>query len=75
MKLLAAILLLELATDKDKAEIDFNDLVEINVGPPDIQLILGGTFLRQFIFQFDYPRQRMRAITRDSLDLKEYRNV
>ncbi len=56
-------------------ELDFNDLVEIDLGSPDTQLIIGAGFLKLFIFQFDYPNQRMRMITRDSLDLRKLSNV
>ncbi len=56
-------------------ELDFADIIEVDLGPPEIQLIIGAGFLQQLIFQFDYPNQRMRAITRDSLDLKKLKNV
>lgn len=56
-------------------ELDFKDLVEIDLGSPETQLIIGAGFLKLFIFQFDYPNQRMRMITRDSLDLKNLSNV
>lgn len=56
-------------------ELKFADLVELDIGSPDLQLILGAQFLQLFIFQFDYPNQRMRLITRDSLDLKKIKNV
>jgi hypothetical protein len=55
--------------------VNFHDLVDLDLGVPDIQMILGATFLERFIFQFDYPNQRLRLITRDSLDLKKLRNV
>jgi hypothetical protein len=56
-------------------EVDFVDLVEVNLRSPKTQLILGAGFLQLFIFQFDYANQRMRAITRDSLDLEKQKNV
>jgi hypothetical protein len=56
-------------------ELKFADLVELDIGSPEVQLILGAQFLQLFIFQFDYPNQRMRVITRDSLDLKKIKNV
>lgn len=55
-------------------EMNFADLVEVNTRP-ETQLIIGAGFLKLFIFQFDYPNQRMRMITRDSLDLKKLKNV
>jgi len=56
-------------------EVNFVDLVELNLRSPETQLTLGAGFLHLFIFQFDYPNRRMRAITRDSLDLKKLKNV
>lgn len=55
--------------------IDFEKIVELDFGSSDIQMILGASFLRNFIFQFDYPNKRMRLITRDSLDMKQIKNV
>jgi len=55
--------------------ISFHDLVDLDLGAPDIQMILGASFLERHIFQFDYPNQRLRLITRDSIDLKKLRNV
>ncbi|NNF16761.1 MAG: hypothetical protein HKN70_08430 [Gammaproteobacteria bacterium] len=56
-------------------EINFSDLVDFRLPDPEEHLILGAGFLKLFIFQFDYPNQRMRMITRDSLDLKKLKNV
>lgn len=55
--------------------ISFHDLVDLDLGAPDVQMILGASFLERFIFQFDYPNQRLRLITRDSIDLKKLKNV
>ena len=55
--------------------INFEKIVELDFGSSDIQMILGASFLRNFIFQFDYPNKRMRLITRDSLDMKQIKNV
>lgn len=57
------------------AELVFEDLVEIDVGPPDRQLTIGAGFLKLLLFQFDYPNQRMRAMSRDVVDLKNLSNV
>jgi len=57
------------------SEVDFKGLVDLDFGPPEIQMILGAGFLRLFVFQIDYPNQRMRAITRDSVDQKTINNV
>ena len=56
-------------------EVVFRDVVEGNMGPPEMQMSLGAGFLQLFIFQLDYPNERMRVITRDSLDLKKLKNV
>lgn len=57
------------------ADIDFKNLTELSLGSPDVNLLLGAPFLELFVFQFDYPNQRMRIITRDSVDLKKQRNL
>ncbi len=55
--------------------VNFHDVVGLNLRSPDIQMILGASFLEGYIFQFDYPNQRMRLITRDSVDLKKIQNI
>lgn len=57
------------------SNINFHDVVGLNMRSPDIQMILGASFLEGYIFQFDYPNQRMRLITRDSVDLKKIQNI
>ena len=42
-------------------------------GDGDIAMIVGLPFFKNFIFQIDYPQQRLKLITRDSLDLKDFR--
>lgn len=56
-------------------ELNFTDLTETNIGPAENQLILGAGFLKLLIFQFDYPNQQMRAMARESIELKQLRNV
>jgi hypothetical protein len=56
-------------------ELKLADLVELSVGGEEMQVILGAGFLQFFIFQFDYPNQRMRMIERESIDLKSLKNV
>ena len=56
-------------------ETEFNGAVEMNLGPPGLQLLLGANFLDALVFQFDYPNRRMRAIARENLNLKKIRNV
>jgi hypothetical protein len=55
--------------------IPFRRLVGITSGATDHQLMIGAPFLKRAIIQFDYPNQRLRAMTRDSLDLTELMNV
>ena len=57
------------------APINLRNMVELELGTEDIQLLLGANFLDVYIFQFDYPNQRMRLITRDSVDLESIQNV
>ena len=53
----------------------FAYLGEVTLTSDTTQLLIGGDLLKQNIFQFDYPNQRMRWLTRDSLDLKTISNV
>lgn len=53
----------------------FTRLVELDLGPPEYQLLLGANFVENYVFQFDYVNERMRLITRDSVDLKATRNI
>lgn len=55
--------------------IEFGDLVDVNIGSPEWQLSIGAGFFEKLVVQFDYPNQRMRLITRDSIDLKKLKNV
>jgi len=57
------------------APVTFLDVVDLELGEPDIQLLLGANFLRSYIFQFDYPNERMRLMIRDAVDLKAIKNV
>lgn len=41
----------------------------------EVAMIVGLPFFKNFIFQIDYPNQRIKLITRDSLDLKDLKNV
>ena len=57
------------------APLNFKRLVEIDLGSPEIQLILGASFIENYVFQLDYPNERLRLITRDSVDLEAIKNV
>lgn len=57
------------------APVKFTRLVDLQLGPPDIQLLLGADFLNSYIFQFDYTNERVRLITKDALDLNSIKNI
>lgn len=57
------------------APVTITRLVDLELGEPNIQLLLGAGFLNSYIFQFDYTNERMRLVTRDSVDLKAIKNV
>jgi hypothetical protein len=52
----------------------FKRLVEVDLDDR-MQVLIGGDFLQNLYFQFDYPNKRLRGITRDSFNLKKIKNV
>lgn len=56
-------------------DLKVGSLVGLNLEEPELQLILGAGFLKHFIFQFDYPNQRMRLLSRDAVNMKKVRNI
>jgi hypothetical protein len=38
-------------------------------------IILGSGFFKQFIMQIDYPKSKIRLLTHDAIDMKQYANV
>lgn len=56
-------------------KVEFAGVVDLNLDDPEIQLLIGANFFQNYIFQFDYTNERMRLITRDTVDLKAIRNV
>jgi predicted aspartyl protease len=54
--------------------IDF-ELQEVPALPHDEELIIGAGFLKAAVLQLDYPNNRMRLITHDSVDLSKVANV
>lgn len=40
-----------------------------------MQLLLGAGLLEKFIFQIDYPNNRLRLFERDSIDLAKLKNI
>lgn len=57
------------------ANINFTKLVSLDMGSDNFQLLLGESFLELYVFQFDYPNNRMRFMTRDSVNLKKSKNL
>ena len=57
------------------SNVNFKNLVDINFGDENTQLILGAPFLKLYVVKFDYPNKRMRVITRDSINLKKTKNL
>lgn len=55
--------------------VTFSLLVDLELGPPTIQLLLGADFLDAYVFQFDYTNERVRLMTKDAVDLKSIRNI
>ena len=56
-------------------QVRFPHLPEVSLRSAQIQMLIGGDFLEKFIFQFDYPNQRMRWLTRDTMDLHSLSNI
>jgi hypothetical protein len=54
---------------------EVDDAVEINLGFHDNALLFGAGFFRQFVIQLDYPNQKMRLITHDSVNLNDTENI
>ncbi len=57
------------------ADLEFKNVTDMSFGSTDMQLLVGGPILQMFVFQFDYPGQRMRALPRDAVDLKAVSNI
>lgn len=53
---------------------NMDNMVALNM-PGDIGLLLGTGFFEQFIVQIDYPNQKLRLLTRDSVDMRKLRNL
>jgi hypothetical protein len=54
-------------------DVQASGLVPTNLAPAE--LLLGINFLKSFIVQIDYPKERMRLISHKSLKLEDYANV
>ncbi|QYJ93334.1 pepsin/retropepsin-like aspartic protease family protein [Shewanella spartinae] len=57
------------------ADIKLDQLAGLRIGHHEVQLLLGAGLLEKFIFQIDYPNQRMRLFDRDSVDLAKLENI
>ena len=55
------------------ANLVIDELWPMRLGGPD--LIIGLGFFQNFILQIDYPNSRLRILTHDVIDLREYANV
>lgn len=66
---------LDVDTVMFETPLKFAKVVDLNLGPPEIQLLLGANFLDGYVIQFDYPNERMRLISRDSINLKKLKNI
>ncbi|GGA80415.1 hypothetical protein GCM10011369_22910 [Neiella marina] len=54
---------------------EFDSMVEMTLPGSYANILLGKPFLDHFVIQIDYPGERLRLITRDSIDLKKHQNV
>ncbi|MCF2858475.1 aspartyl protease family protein [Pseudoalteromonas sp. SMS1] len=50
-------------------------LPEIALGNPNNSILFGRGFFKLFNTQIDYPNRRIRLLTHDHLDLKQYENI
>ncbi|MCT8987607.1 pepsin/retropepsin-like aspartic protease family protein [Shewanella phaeophyticola] len=57
------------------AELELDELVGLRLGHHEVQLLLGAGLLEKFIFQIDYPNNRLRLFERDSIDLAKLKNI
>ena len=55
--------------------LEIKSVLDIDLGSPELQMQLSDSLLRHFIFQFDYPRQRLRLLSRDALNMRKVKNV
>ncbi|MDD8059056.1 MULTISPECIES: aspartyl protease family protein [Shewanella] len=57
------------------ADLELDELVGLRLGHHEVQLLLGAGLLEKFIFQIDYPNNRLRLFERDSIDLAKLKNI
>ncbi len=56
-------------------EVKMDGLAGLNFGGSDVAILLGETFLEQFIVQIDYPNSRLRIVPHDTWDMSEIENI
>ncbi len=54
---------------------ELSTLMEGQLGHHSTGLMLGAGVLDKFIFQFDYPNNRLRLITHDTIDVAKFQNI
>ncbi|MGS0498395.1 signal protein PDZ [Pseudoalteromonas sp. S1727] len=54
---------------------ELDNLTEVNLGFHTTSLLFGAGFFNQFVMQLDYPNQKMRLITHDSIKLRDLENI
>lgn len=54
---------------------ELNDVVGVSFGDANNGLIFGAGFFKNFVVQLDYPNERMRLITHDSIDVSKFENI
>lgn len=65
----------DVSVDMFGAEVKYDDVALLNFGDSETAMIIGAGFFSSFIVQIDYPNQKMRIMTRDSIDLQSHQNI
>lgn len=55
--------------------VKFRELAPVSLGHHENIVLLGSEFFKQFVIQIDYPNQKLRLLTRDSIDLEKHKNI
>lgn len=56
-------------------ETDFDDVVEVSLGHHSVGMLLGAPLFYGRILQIDYPSKRLRVVTRDAMELRDFTNI
>lgn len=54
---------------------ELDRIVDLDFADEDSALLIGAGFFSQFVVQIDYPKRKMRLLTRDSVNLKKVKNL